>query len=390
MKRVTIAAALLLPLMGLSGCKEEENGTAAAQPAPPPPEVGVVTLQAEDLPVASDLPGRIAATRIAEVRARVDGIVESRVFTQGGRVEAGDELFHIDPAPYQIAVEAAQAGVARAEAALDEASHAATRIETLTASNASSRAQLDSARAAQLTAEAELAVARSELHAAELDLSYTRVTAPISGVIGRAFVTEGALVQASGTEVLTTVQSLDPVYADIVQPVSELMRLRRAMADGTLSQMAPGVARVRLFLDDGTEYATAGQLLFSEATVEETSGQVTLRAEFPNPDGVLLPGMFVRVAVDMALDGDAVAVPSQAVTRDAAGAALVWVVDGTQKAEQRKVTIDRPEGNRLVIDSGLAPGETVIVDGLQKVAPGAPVAPVPWSDPTAAASRARG
>ncbi|AGT10718.1 efflux RND transporter periplasmic adaptor subunit [Paracoccus aminophilus] len=346
----------------------------------PPSSVGVIVIQPENLAVTAELPGRVSATRIADVRPRVGGIIENRVFEQGGLVKEGDVLFRLDRVTYEVAVESAKAAVARANAGLVEAEQNERRYASLNERNITSRADFETAVAGKLQAEAALAEARAQLRAAELNLGFTDVKAPISGRIGRAQVTEGALVGAQG-EVLTTIQQLDPVYADIQQPVSELLRLRNALDTGELTQVEPGVAQVVLLLDDGTEYDVPGKLLFSEATVERSSGQVTLRAEFPNPSGKLLPGMYVRVSVEQATASDAIAVPAQAVQRDGRGAAQVYVVDAKSAVELRPVTLGRALGNRVIVQEGLKAGDMVVVDGFQKIGPGAPVSPVCWSDP---------
>ena len=350
----------------------------------PPSAVGVVVIQPEDIAVTSELPGRVSATRIAEVRPRVGGIIEKRVFEQGSLVQEGDVLFQLDRATYEIAVEAARAAVAQAEAVLVEAQQTERRFATLTERNISSQAAFDTAIAGKLQAEAALAGARAQLRAAEINLAYTDVKAPISGRIGRAQITEGALVSAQG-EVLTTIQKLDAVYADIQQPVSELLRLRAALASGELKQVEADVASVTLHLDDGSQYPHPGRLLFAEATVERSSGQVTLRAEFPNPDGTLVPGMYVRVAVEQATDKNALAIPSQAVQRSPSGDALVYVVGDQTTVGLRPVTLGRAIGNRVTVQQGLNAGDMIVVDGFQKIGPGAPVSPVCWTDPSAPA-----
>lgn len=374
---------LTAALLALTACQGEEPGSAAQaqQPAPPPPPVGIVEATPEAIPVISELPGRISPTRIAEVRPRVGGIVLERVFEQGADVEEGDPLFRIDPATFEVAVDAAEASVARAEAVLRQAAQEAERTRTLVQRNTIGSANLETAEANQAQAEADLASARANLRQAQIELDYATVRAPISGRIGRALVTEGALVSATGSEALATIQQLDPVYADIQQPVSELLRLRQALESGALTQIEPDVAQVRLLLDDGTEHAHKGRLLFSEATVEPTSGQVTLRAEFPNPDGTLLPGMYVRVAVEQGVDQNAIAVPVQAIQRDTGGRALLYVATAENTVEARPVVIARQVGQRSVIQSGIQAGDRVIVDGFQKTGPGAPVTPVPWEGP---------
>ncbi|MBJ2149294.1 efflux RND transporter periplasmic adaptor subunit [Paracoccus sp. IB05] len=346
----------------------------------PPASVGVVMVQPESIPVTSELPGRVSATQVADVRPRVGGIIETRVFEQGSLVTAGDVLFRLDSASYEIAVEAAKASVARAEAVLAEAEATERRYASLNERNITSQAEFETATATRLQAAAALAEAKAQLRAAEINLSYTEVKAPISGRIGRAQVTEGALVSAQG-EVLTTIQQLDPVYADMQQPVSELLRLRQALDSGELTQVEPGAARVVLLLDDGSQYAHPGKLLFAEASVERSSGQVTLRAEFPNPDGILLPGMYVRVSVEQATEAAAFAIPGQAVQRDASGKAMVYVVTNGA-AELRTVGLGRSVGNRVTVHEGLTAGDMLIVDGFQKMGPGAPVSPVCWADPS--------
>jgi membrane fusion protein (multidrug efflux system) len=370
---------LSLTAVVLAGCTEKEAAPAAA--APPPSKVGIVTARPEPLPVVSELPGRVAPTRIAEVRPRVGGIVLERIFQQGSDVVAGQPLFKIDPATFQVAVEAAEATVARADAVLLEARQASERTRSLVATRTSSQANLDSAVALQKQAEADLASAKASLKAAQLNLEYATINAPIAGRIGRALVTEGALVSAGESASLATIQQLDPIYADFRQPVSELIRLRNALKSGALEQIAPDVAKASLVMDDGSEYPLPGRLLFSEATVDPTSGQVTLRAEFPNPDGNLLPGMYVRVAIEQGIDAQAIALPTQAIQRDSTGLPQVYVVGADNKAELRSIRATRVLGNRTVVDEGLKAGERVIVDGFQKIGPGAAVEVADWVDP---------
>lgn len=364
----------LLSVVALTACQKEE---AKAPPAPPPSQVGVVTVKAETLPITSDLPGRISPTRLAEVRPRVSGIVVERVFEQGSQVKEGDVLYRIDPAPFQVQVDSAQATLRRAQAAQLQARQTADRQTQLSRSNVGSRQEYDTAISQLAQADAEVAVAQAGLAQAKLSLQYANVTAPISGRIGRALITEGALVSSTGSENLATIQQLDPIYADFTQPAADLIRLRKALQDGKL-MTGPNEARARLILDDGTPYPQPGRLLFSEAAVDETTGQVTLRGEFPNPSGDLLPGMYVRVEVEQGLEQNAFAVPQQAVQRDAGGQASVLVVGPEDKVQQRKVTVGRAIGDRWVISQGLQAGDQVIADGFQKTAPGATVKPQPW------------
>ena len=375
-----ISIATLGALLILAGCNDEQQQGGGF--AFPPPQVAVITVKAEDVPITNDLPGRIAATRVAEVRPRVSGIVVERVFEQGSQVKEGDVLYRIDPAPFQVQVDSAEATLRRAKAVQTQARVDSERQEQLKKSNVASAQAYDDAIAKLAQADADVAIAQAGLETARLNLQYADVKAPISGRIGRALITEGALVSAGGTENLATIQQLDPVYADFTQSATDLIRLRKALQDGAL--MADNnSADVKLMLDDGTEYPHPGKLLFSEAAVDETTGQVTLRGEFPNPDGDLLPGMYVRVLIEQGIERGAVLVPQQAVQRDASGSALVYVVSADNKAGIRNVRVGRASGTRWVITDGLKDGEKIIVEGFQKVQPGAEVVPSEW-DPNAA------
>lgn len=373
-------------LLALTGCQDEQPQGQAGAGAFPPPQVGVVTVKAQNVPITNELPGRIAATRVAEVRPRITGIVIERVFEQGSMVEKGDVLYRIDPAQFQVQVNSAEATLRRAEAVRLQAKTAAERQERLRQSNVASVQQYDDAVAQLAQADADVAIAQAGLATARLNLEYAEVKAPISGRIGRALITEGALVSADGVENLATIQQLDPVYADFTQSATDLIRLRNALEDGDL--MADNQsAEVKLLLDDGTEYPHAGKLLFSEAAVDETTGQVTLRGEFPNPDGDLLPGMYVRVLIEQGVEKNAVLVPQQAVQRDSAGNAQIFIVSADNKAGVRQVRTGRAIGTNWVVTEGLADGERVIVEGFQKVQPGGEVVPGEWQ-PQAAEGRA--
>ena len=377
-----ISIATLGALLTLSGCKEEQAPQEGF--AFPPPQVAVLTVKAEDVPITNELPGRIAATRTAEVRPRASGIVVDRVFEQGSLVKEGDVLYRIDPAPFQVQVDSAEATLRRAEAVQAQAKNDTVRQEQLKKSNVASAQAYDDAIAKLAQADADVAIAQAGLATAKLNLEYTEVKAPISGRIGRALITEGALVSTNGTENLATIQQLDPVYADFTQSATDLIRLRKALKDGAL--MADNnSADVKLVLDDGSAYPHPGKLLFSEAAVDETTGQVTLRGEFPNPDGDLLPGMYVRVQIEQGIEKNAVIVPQQAVQRDASGSALVYVVSADNKAGTRNVRVGRAIGTNWVIRDGLKDGEKIIVEGFQKVQPGAEVVPSDW-DPNAVAN----
>ncbi|MDK3020738.1 efflux RND transporter periplasmic adaptor subunit [Pseudodonghicola flavimaris] len=350
---------------------------AAAQPAMPPTAVSVLTLKGEPLPIVNELPGRVSATRISEVRPRVSGILIERVFEQGSLVQKGDVLYRIDPAPFQVQVKAAEASLARAQATLANAEVELERQRQLKARNVSSGVELESAQTTVLQAKADVALAEASLDEARLNLDYTEVRAPITGTIGRALVTEGALVSATGTQYLALIQQLDPVYADFTQSASQLFALRRALAAGDLVATAPGQASVMLYFDDGTAYAHKGQLLFSEAAVDETTGQITLRAEFPNPEGDLLPGLYVRVRIEQAVREKAIAIPQKAVLRDGRGNAQVYVLKEGNTVDLRLVQLGVTLGDRWMVDSGLEDGETIVVEGAQKLYPGATVQPEP-------------
>ncbi|MFD2845373.1 efflux RND transporter periplasmic adaptor subunit [Paracoccus cavernae] len=351
----------------------------------PPTPVSVITLKPEPLPVVSELPGRVSATRTAEVRPRVSGIVLERVFEQGSFVKEGDVLYRIDSSQFRVRVASAQATLARAQANQLNARDQQERAERLRERRVSSGVDLENAVTALAVADAEVAIAQASLEEAQLNLDYTDVTAPISGIIGRALVTEGALV-TSQTDIMATIQQLDPVYADFTQSSSDVLQLRRAMQSGQLVATAPGEARVRLIYDDGSVYDKPGRLLFSEATVDPLTGQVTMRGEFPNPDGDLLPGLYVRISIEQAIAEAALAIPQMAVQRDGEGNAFVYIVGAENKAERRTVTLGPTLGPRWIVLSGLAAGEQVVVEGAQKLYPEAAMAPEPWNDTTAAAA----
>jgi membrane fusion protein (multidrug efflux system) len=350
----------------------------AQQPPTGPVPVGVITTAPEDLPITNELPGRIAPTRIAEVRPRVSGIIVERVFTQGSLVKEGDVLYRIDPAPFQVQVDSAKATLQRAEAVQLQARQQEERQKDLRDRNVSSVQQFETAVAALAQADADVAAARAGLAAAQLNLQYSEVRAPISGRIGRAMITEGALVVTTAPENLATIQQLDPVYADFTQSASALLALRRALKLGALTSADPGEARVRLLLDDGTPYEHPGRLLFSEAAVDATTGQVTMRGEFPNPDGDLLPGMYVRILIEQGIQNNAIAIPQQAVQRDSSGASQVYVIKSDDTAELRAVVTGRSTGDRWIIEQGLKAGEKVVVEGFQKLRPAAKVTAAPW------------
>lgn len=374
---VKFAAAVAL-LSLVTACSEAES-SAEAPSAPPPSAVSVVEVTPEPIPILNELPGRIAPTRIAEVRPRVSGIVLERVFEQGSLVEQGDVLYRIDPEQFRVQVASAEATLQRAQSVQLQARQEADRQLQLRERNVSSGQQADNAVAALAQADAEVAIANAGLAAAQLNLDYAEIKAPISGRIGRAMITEGALVSANSAESLATIQQLDPVYADFTQSANELLRLRRALENGAVTSSGPTEARVLLRLDDGGEYAHAGRLLFLEAAVDATTGQVTLRGEFPNPEGDLLPGMYVRVLIEQGIEQNAIAVPQQAIQRDSGGRSQVYVVTDENLAELRPVQVGRIVGNQWIVEEGLKAGDKIVVEGFQKIRPGAPVSALPWN-----------
>ncbi|MDB5772072.1 MAG: rane fusion protein multidrug efflux system [Burkholderiales bacterium] len=327
--------------------------------------------------MTTDLPGRLEAARIAQVRARVPGIVTKRVFREGSEVKAGDVLFRIDAAPFQATYNSAQAALARAEANQAQANLKAERFKSLVATNAISKQEYDDAQTAQKQTAADVAAAKATRETARLNLGYATVTAPISGRIGRALVTEGALVGQGEATPLALVQQLDPIYVNVTQSSTEALQLQRAMANGQLQSAGKGQAKVTLLMEDGSAYPHPGKLLFTDMTVDQSSGAITLRAEVPNPDRFLLPGMYVRARIDQAVKEQAIAVPQQAVQRDPGGASVMLVgADG--KVAVQPVKADTAQGNVWIVSEGLKAGDRVIVEGFQKVRPGAVVKPTPW------------
>ncbi len=358
----------------LTACREPGK---AGPGGPPEPEVGVVTLVPTRVVLTNELPGRVSPHRIAEVRARVNGIVLKRLFVEGSDVKSGQPLFQIDAAPYRAALASAKAQLARAEAGVVSARLLAQRYAELIGSNAISKQEYDNAVAAEKTAEADVAAGRAAVETATINLGYTLVTSPISGRIGRSAVTEGAYVQAAQATLLATVQQIDPAYVDVTQTAVELLRLRRALEGGHLQRAGREGARVTLLLEDGSTYGATGTLQFSDVTVDPSTGSVHVRALFPNPRRELLPGTFVRARLDEAVDPQALLVPQRGVTRDQKGHANVMVVGEGGKVELRQIETSRVVGESWLVTGGLRPGERVIVDGLQKVRPGVQVKTVP-------------
>ncbi|KIF81785.1 efflux RND transporter periplasmic adaptor subunit [Noviherbaspirillum autotrophicum] len=377
-----IAAATLM-LASLAACGDKIPNAQAQGAGMPPPEVSVTTVQPERIVVTNELPGRVEATRIAQVRARVPGIVLKRVFQEGSEVKAGDVLYRIDPAPFRATYNSAEAALAKAQANLAQATLKIQRYKPLVETNAISKQEYDDALTAQKQATADVAAAKAAQETARLNLGYATVNAPISGRIGRAQVTEGALVGQGEATPLATIQQLDPIYVTLSQSSAELLRLKQAMANGQLKSVGKDRATVTLVTDDGRAYPHPGKLLFSDVSVDETTGAVSLRAIFPNPDRFLLPGMYARARIEQAVDEQALTVPQQAVTRSADGSAVL-VVGQDGKVMAQPVKTGGVQDNKWIITDGLKAGDRVIVEGLQKAKPGATVKPMPWKAPAAA------
>lgn len=336
-------------------------------PPPKAAEVGVVEVVPSAQPIATELPGRTNARMIAEIRPQIGGILQERTFVEGAMVKAGDVLYRIDPAIYEAAYASAQASLQKAEATYQSSKVKAERYTELVAINAVSKQDYDDMQATLKQSEADVALARAALETARINLAYTRITAPISGRVETSAVTPGALVTANQATALTTVQQLDPIYVDVTQSSSELLRLKRELARGDLKRVSTGEARIKVLLEDGSVYPHAGRLQFSGVTVNPTSGAVTLRAVVPNPDGLLMPGMYVRARLEEAVDEAAILVPQQSVIRTAKGDAMVLVVNAVNKVEQRPVEVGRAIGSQWLVDAGLHAGDRVIVDGVQKI-----------------------
>jgi membrane fusion protein (multidrug efflux system) len=342
--------------------------------------VGVVTVQPAALDVVSELPGRLEASRVAQVRARSTGIVQAQLFREGSTVKAGQALFRIDAAPYDAALASARAQQAKAEAQLAQVQATLGRYQPLVAEKAVSQQDFVNAQLAVKQAEADVALTRAAVQTASINRGYADVTSPITGRVGRALVTEGALVGQGDATALAVVQQIDPLYVNFTQSANEAMKLSRALESGQYQRAGAGAATVKVVLDDGTEHPQAGKLLFSDLTVDATSGQVTLRAEVPNPGGRLLPGLYVRVRLVQAQASQAIALPQQAVTRSPQGDS-VMVVGSDGKVTPRPVTLGNQQGGRWVVLDGLKAGEQVMVDGFQKLRGDAPVKAVPWQAP---------
>jgi membrane fusion protein (multidrug efflux system) len=380
-------AAIAVPLL-LTACGKEAQGPGAM----PPPPVGVVAVAPSAVPIELELSGRLEPIRTAQVRARVNGVVQKRLFTEGAMVQAGQSLYRIDPAPYQAAFDSAQAAQSKAEAALALAQSTLDRSRMLAEAKAITAQTWDNVQATHRAAQADVAAARAAVQQARLNLEYAAVLAPISGRIGRSLVTEGALVSQAEATQLTTIQQVDTLMVNFTQSATEVMRLQRAIAAGDLKGSSS--AQVRVLLDDGSVYPLPGKLLFADIAVDPATGQVTLRGEVPNPKGELLPGLFVKVRLQVARSDQAMLLPQQAVTRGTSEDTVLVVGQGGQ-VSKRAVQLGGlrgdardPAGPQWIVTGGLQAGEQVVVDGFQKIRPKAPVNPVPWQAPAAAPAQA--
>ena len=372
---ISLTAGLFALAMLSSGCGKHAAGGYAM----PPPQVSVETITPESLSVTTELPGRIDPIRTAEVRARVAGILLKEVYREGSDVKTGDTLFQIDPAPLQATYDGAQAALAKADANVKQTQEQADRDAVLIKIHAVSQLDYETAVSSAAQANADVLAAKAALETASLNLGYATVTAPISGRIGKALATEGALVGQSEVTELALIQQLDPIYFDFTQSSVDILRLRKQLESGQFKSVEPGTAKITLLLEDGSVYPLEGKLLFSDITVDPTTGMVTLRAEFPNPDAVLLPGMFARGKLEQAVNSDAITVLMQAVSHGPDGSASVFVVTPDNKVEARTIKADTAlGGDKWIVTDGLKPGERVIVEGLQKVQPGMTVTPTPY------------
>ena len=382
-----IAAATLVAVTLLSACGKKDAPAAGAGGQMPPPEVGVITTRFEPVALQTELPARAEPVRTSQVRARVDGVILKRLFTEGSEVKQGQSLFQIDPAPYQAQLAAAQADVGRAQATLAQAAAQAQRYKPLVEANAISQQEYTNAVAAQKQAEAAVAAAKAQVRIAQINSGYANVYAPISGRIGRALVTEGAIVSAAQATELALIQQTNPMYLNITQSASELQRLRKqAGANGSAKDVP-----VTVILDDGTELGARGKLLFSDVTVDPSTGQVSLRAQVPNPDNALLPGQYVRVRIAQAQIPNGIVVPQQAVTRGGPQGDTLMVVGADNKPVTRTVKIGSQQESNWIVTDGLKEGERVMVDGFQKLQmlpPGTPVKAVPWQAKQVAGAQA--
>lgn len=375
--RIWTPVIVLMTVVGLYGCGQSKGG-----PVSQTPEVAVVTLQPEPVALTTELAGRTVAYRVAEVRPQVNGIVLKRLFTEGSDVRVGQVLYQIDPAPFQVALDNARAALARSEANLPTVRLREERFRSLLADKAVSQQEYDDAAAALNQTEADIKYWKAMVEQAKINLGYTKVTAPISGRIGRSAVTEGALVTAHQQVPLATIQQLDPIYVDVPRSTTEVLQFRRELEEKKVIHRGESLKKVRLFLEDGSLYPWTGTLQFQEVTVDQSTGSVMLRIVFPNPRWTLLPGMFVRASVETGVNPQAVLCPQQAVMHNPKGGAYVYIVNDKNEVEMRTIAVERSIGDKWLVSSGLAAGERVVMEGLQRIKPGAVVKAVPYSSGT--------
>jgi membrane fusion protein (multidrug efflux system) len=374
-KRIVVGG-ILTAILILGGCGQQPN-----KGGPPPgraPEVAVVTIQPQRLVITTELAGRTSASLVAELRPQVSGIIRKRLFEEGANVREGQALYQIDPAPYQAALDNAKAALGRAEANLPAIRLKADRLRELLTEKAVSQQDYDDVSAALKQTEADIQYWKAMVETARINLGYTSITAPISGRIGRSSVTAGALVTSHQPTALASIQQLDPMYVDVPQSTTELLRLRRRLEEGGLTNNRQIRNKVRLLLEDDTKYPSEGALQFRDVTVDPTTGSVILRIVFPNPKGYLLPGMFVRAVLEEGVNPKALLIPQQAVSRNPKGDPFTLIVDAESKVQQRMIMLDRAIGDAWLVSSGIVAGESVIVEGVQKARPGAIVKAVPF------------
>lgn len=370
-----IIAGVLAGYLALTGCGKPQG---PGGPQMGTPEVGVVIVQPERVAITTELAGRTSAFLVAEVRPQVGGIIQKRLFTEGSDVKAGEVLYQIDPAGFQAAYSSARAALAKSEANSIPLRLKMERYKELVAINAVSKQDYDDISAALKQSEADIEASKAALETARINLAYTSVTAPIAGRISRSSVTVGSLVTASQTTALATIQQFDQVYVDVTQSSAEMLHLKQALASGQLKKSGAKEAKVKLLLEDGTPYPLEGTMKFSEVTVDQSTGSITLRTVFPNPKHTLLPGMYVRAIIEEGVKTQAILVPQQGITRNSKGEPTALVVDGSDKVELRVLKVERSIGDKWLVSEGLKSGDRVVLEGLQKARPGSPVKAVPF------------
>jgi membrane fusion protein (multidrug efflux system) len=373
---ISIVLPFFLSALWMAGCERGQE----KPPPRPAPEVTTVTVQSQKIVLTTELPGRTSAFRVAEIRPQVNGLIQKRLFTEGTDVKAGETLYQIDPAPFQAALDNAKAAVARAEANLPALRQRFERYKELLAEKAVSQQDYDDASAALNQAEADMQFWKATVETARIHLAYTRIVAPISGRTGKSNVTEGAIVTAYQPQALVTIQQLDPMYVDVPQSTNELLRLKRRLEDGRLTSNGKNQNKVKLLMPDESVYPLEGSLQFRDVTVDPATGSVILRLVFPNPNGLLLPGMFVRAAVQEGINEQAILIPQQAVSRDPKGNPVALIVDKDEKVQQCMLTIDRAVGDQWLVTSGLSQGDRILLEGIQKVRPGMAVKALPLTE----------